>query len=204
MSKLTLPVNEIFTSIKGEGLYTGLPMIFVRLSGCNMVCPDCDTPHQLGYDVALDSIVRRIATDEAKVAVFTGGEPLLHSSTLGTLAKEISHLRIHVESNGTFKRPAWCNWLAVSPKHAPGFMIAEDYPGLSEADEVKIPSNQFFTWVRSGEPVWPRPDNQILYIQPWYHKQFPDPEEINSALELCHKYPWFRYSTQLHKTLGVK
>lgn len=32
------PINEIFQTIQGEGVFTGLPAIFVRLQGCPVGC----------------------------------------------------------------------------------------------------------------------------------------------------------------------
>jgi organic radical activating enzyme len=37
-------LNEIFSSIQGEGLMVGERMVFLRLQGCNLNCPYCDTP----------------------------------------------------------------------------------------------------------------------------------------------------------------
>ena len=39
-----LPIQERFVSIQGEGLYTGTPSSFIRVSGCNLRCAWCDTP----------------------------------------------------------------------------------------------------------------------------------------------------------------
>ena len=46
-----LIINEIFSSIQGEGDFIGVPMDFVRLSGCNIKCPikkQCDTDYKNG------------------------------------------------------------------------------------------------------------------------------------------------------------
>ena len=41
-------VNEIFYSIQGEGRHTGMPAVFLRLSGCSMNCSFCDTKYAFG------------------------------------------------------------------------------------------------------------------------------------------------------------
>ena len=38
-------VNEVFETIQGEGSYTGIAAIFVRLQGCPVGCSWCDTKH---------------------------------------------------------------------------------------------------------------------------------------------------------------
>ena len=45
-----LPVNELFATVQGEGAYTGTPAVFVRLQGCNVGCPWCDTKHTWTVD----------------------------------------------------------------------------------------------------------------------------------------------------------
>ena len=91
-----LAVNEIFTSVQGEGMWAGVPSIFVRLSGCNLRCcfrnPEggittCDTPYAsfkpeaLRYKTigeTLDALAEyMVEYPEIEHIVFTGGEPLL-------------------------------------------------------------------------------------------------------------------------------
>ena len=41
----TLPVVETFHSLQGEGHHSGRSAFFIRLAGCNVGCPWCDTKH---------------------------------------------------------------------------------------------------------------------------------------------------------------
>ena len=96
------PINEIFQTIQGEGVFTGLPAIFVRLQGCPVGCPWCDTRHTWVVDPARQVPVSQVLdcsneTDgwspmsgaqvlasfaelgyRAKPVVITGGVPCLH------------------------------------------------------------------------------------------------------------------------------
>jgi 7-carboxy-7-deazaguanine synthase len=40
-----MQITEIFLSIQGEGLQSGLPTLFIRFSGCNLRCTYCDTKY---------------------------------------------------------------------------------------------------------------------------------------------------------------
>ena len=41
--KVDLEVHSIFYTIQGEGPFCGTPAVFIRLAGCNLQCPSCDT-----------------------------------------------------------------------------------------------------------------------------------------------------------------
>ncbi|MFH1540676.1 MAG: 7-carboxy-7-deazaguanine synthase QueE [Elusimicrobiota bacterium] len=88
---MTGRISEIFTSIQGEGIYVGTPMVFVRFSGCNLQCDYCDTAESRsivnGEIKTVSEIVSSIEKeiDQSKnvsIISFTGGEPLLHVETI--------------------------------------------------------------------------------------------------------------------------
>ena len=74
-------ISEIFHSIQGEGLLTGVPSVFIRTSGCNLRCRWCDTPYTSwspdGKERSVDEIMADIAGFPSRHTVITGGEPLL-------------------------------------------------------------------------------------------------------------------------------
>ncbi len=74
-----LTVNEIFKSIQGESSFTGLPCIFVRLTGCNLRCTWCDTEYAFyeGKTKSVKDIVDAIEPLGVPLVEITGGEPLL-------------------------------------------------------------------------------------------------------------------------------
>lgn len=74
----TLRVTEIFHSLQGETSRTGLPTVFVRLTGCPLRCGYCDTAYAFhgGESLTLDEILRRVAQYGAQCVTLTGGEPL--------------------------------------------------------------------------------------------------------------------------------
>ena len=72
-----MKVNEFFVSLQGEGHFTGTPSFFLRLSGCNLQCPFCDTSHQTFMELSEDTIVEEASREKPRHIVITGGEPAL-------------------------------------------------------------------------------------------------------------------------------
>ncbi|WP_049925732.1 7-carboxy-7-deazaguanine synthase QueE [Halopiger goleimassiliensis] len=119
----TLPINELFYSLQGEGTLAGVPSVFVRTSGCNLRCWFCDSyntswePTHARMD--LEEIVDEIEGYDADHVVLTGGEPLVHERSvalLETLADRGYH--VTVETNGTIYRDAPIDLASISPKLA--------------------------------------------------------------------------------------
>ncbi|MBW3582116.1 MAG: radical SAM protein [Euryarchaeota archaeon] len=74
-----LHVNEVFTSIQGEGRHIGLPTVFLRTMGCPLRCGWCDTEysfHEGGW-VAWGDLVAQIEAPGVRRLCLTGGEPLI-------------------------------------------------------------------------------------------------------------------------------
>jgi len=91
------PVVEIFRSCQGEGFNTGREVVFLRMGGCNLACPWCDTPYNDFKMMDADYIIKKVESFDIKSLVFTGGEPLI-----------VEDLKALIES---FKRKGY--WVAV-------------------------------------------------------------------------------------------
>lgn len=106
-------VNEMFETIQGEGVFTGVPAVFVRLQICPVGCSWCQA------DAA--AIVEQYQRQgySAKHIVITGGEPCLYDLTELTQAFEAIGCQCQIETSGTFEVKASANtWVTVSPKVA--------------------------------------------------------------------------------------
>jgi organic radical activating enzyme len=114
-----LNVKEVFYSIQGEGLYSGVPMSFIRLSGCNLNCSFCDTNYSNGSEVEEEDIVKMIKRNNRHHVCITGGEPTLQDLTklISLLIKE--NKSIHLETNGTLPIPDGIDIISISPKDTP-------------------------------------------------------------------------------------
>lgn len=89
-SEPQLYVNEIYASIQGESSHTGLPCVFVRLTGCNLRCSYCDTEYAFyeGDRVPLTDVLHKVRAFGLGLVEITGGEPLLQPDCV-TLAQRL-------------------------------------------------------------------------------------------------------------------
>lgn len=110
-----MKVNEIFTSLQGEGPEAGKPAVFLRLQGCNLRCKWCDTKYALDDvvdhpDHQVTSIVSDLlARSNSKLLIITGGEPLLQLTDVTNIVDAMtgSRYRVAIETNGTMPVPQW-------------------------------------------------------------------------------------------------
>ncbi|MEQ8208668.1 MAG: 7-carboxy-7-deazaguanine synthase QueE [Lacipirellulaceae bacterium] len=118
-----MKIAEVYKSIQGEGLLTGVHSVFVRASGCNLRCWFCDTPHASwqpeGRDYTVDEIVAEVEEWDCNHVVLTGGEPMLFAEMI-PLTKELRKRGKHItiETAGTLYLPVECDLLSLSPKLA--------------------------------------------------------------------------------------
>lgn len=119
-----MKISEVFASIQGEGILSGVPSLFIRVSGCNLRCTWCDTPYTSwepsGEEWGIDRILDWVAQHPAyRHIVLTGGEPMLFADSV-PLTKALAEAGLHitVETAGTVYQPIECQLMSVSPKLA--------------------------------------------------------------------------------------
>ena len=98
-----MKVNEIFYSLQGEGITTGYPTVFIRLTGCNLRCTYCDTvyAYEEGLEMSVNEIADRVKDYGTHYICITGGEPLLQKAELKLLLPLLSKHTVTVETNGS-------------------------------------------------------------------------------------------------------
>lgn len=101
-----LQVHSIFKTLQGEGPYAGRPAIFVRLAGCNLACPGCDTEYTKGRvtmtpEELCHDIHQAVECDKVRLVVITGGEPF--RQPLGPFIETLLEdgFEVQLETNGT-------------------------------------------------------------------------------------------------------
>ena len=103
---IKIKVSEIFTSFQGEGPYIGTPATFLRLYGCNLNCPWCDTDistyEMLSVDDVAEILMTQMEFNNINLLVITGGEPTLQMEEIKRLIKELpDDIKIQLETNGS-------------------------------------------------------------------------------------------------------
>ncbi len=126
-------IAEIYRSVQGEGLMTGVPSVFVRASGCNLRCWFCDTPFASwrpeGHDMSTDEIIAQSEEWDCRHVVITGGEPMLFSELIPLCERLHANGRhITIETAGTLHLPVACDLMSISPKFASSAPPAGAHP----------------------------------------------------------------------------
>jgi organic radical activating enzyme len=106
-----LQVKSVFNTIQGEGPFTGRPAVFIRLAGCNLQCPGCDTDYTdtngdvfvAGPNTLLDMV--REMRGSGSLVVITGGEPFRQNITPLAFVLAKAGYFVQVETNGTLPPP---------------------------------------------------------------------------------------------------
>ncbi len=115
-------INEIFHSLQGEGLLTGVPSVFIRLSGCPLRCDWCDTQYaqstEQGDPLSIDVVARTVRDYCCSHIVITGGEPMIAPDLPDLIdALRTPDTHITIETSGIIHNPrVTCDLMSISPK----------------------------------------------------------------------------------------
>lgn len=98
-------VVEIFESIDGEGIFTGCPVTFIRLYGCNLRCSYCDSRYACEgneySEMTINSILSKVKEFGHKHVTLTGGEPLIHKDVAILIEKLVkAKYELNIETDG--------------------------------------------------------------------------------------------------------
>ena len=97
-------INDISSSLQGEGHNAGCAATFVRFAGCNLRGSFCDTDFSEYREMSADEIVKSISVYPTRFVVLTGGEPSLQVDDTLVDALHDAGFTIARETNGS-KRP---------------------------------------------------------------------------------------------------
>ena len=101
-----MQVTEIYKSIQGESSYSGLPCVFVRLTGCNLRCDWCDSEYSFygGKKLSIEEVFAEVArlSPGGGLIEITGGEPMLQEREVVPLMQRLleSSYMVLLETSG--------------------------------------------------------------------------------------------------------
>jgi 7-carboxy-7-deazaguanine synthase len=195
-----LPVMESFYTLQGEGYHQGKAAWFIRLGGCDVGCVWCDVKES--WDASkhplktVDEIVQAAAQHPGRIAVVTGGEPLMHQLDTLTEALRENGFQTHLETSGSSPLSGHWDWICLSPKKFK-FPVPEILPQANEL-KVVIFNKSDFDWAeKHAAAVSP---GCKLYLQPEWDKS----DAITPLIiDYIKNNPQWELSLQLHKYINV-
>ncbi|WP_231401927.1 7-carboxy-7-deazaguanine synthase QueE [Panacibacter microcysteis] len=196
----SVPVMEAFYTLQGEGFHQGRAAYFIRLGGCDVGCFWCDVKES--WDASahpvqnIAQIVEEAKKHAGRLAVITGGEPLMHNLTGLTQQLQDAGFETNIETSGSSALTGNWNWICLSPKKfkAPLTEVFE------KANELKVVvyNKSDFSWAEQNASKVNA--NCKLYLQPEWSR-------CNEMLPLIIDYikenPQWELSMQLHKYINV-
>lgn len=200
LTTTSLPVMEAFYTLQGEGYHQGRAAYFIRLGGCDVGCVWCDVKDSWDAEkhpkIAIEAIVAEAAKYPGRLAVITGGEPLLHQLDELTKALQEAGFETNIETSGSSVMSGHWDWICLSPKKfkAP---VPENLP-LAHELKVVIFNKHDFDWAElHAAQVSP---NCKLYLQPEWDKS----AEITPLIvDYIKAHPQWELSLQTHKYINV-
>ncbi len=191
---------EMFYTLQGEGYHQGKAAYFIRLAGCDVGCVWCDVKESWDASkhpvFSVEEIVSNALAHPARLAIITGGEPLLYNLDALTTALKKVGFELNIETSGSSPMSGNWDWVCLSPKKfkAP---LTESIQAASEL-KVVIFNTHDFEWAETyAKQVAP---NCKLYLQPEWDKS----NEITPlVIEYIKAHPKWELSAQLHKYIQV-
>lgn len=212
-----LELHHCFRTIQGEGPFVGTPAVFIRLAGCNLQCPFCDTDYTSHSTLCSpQSIVEQVKELQPKrgLVVISGGEPLRQN--IGPLVQELAayDYAIQVETNGTAFAPILDIYrlatIVCSPKT--GFLHPElahkihAFKYVLQADFVGEDGLPISTLGSQKHGVARPPENTTaeIYVQP-LDEQNAERNEKNTraTIDSCLRFG-FRLCLQTQKIVNIE
>ena len=200
VTNISLPVMETFYTLQGEGFHQGRAAYFIRLGGCDVGCVWCDVKESWNAEAhplrEVEEIVAEAAAQRGRLAVITGGEPLMHNLDELTAALKREGFETNIETSGSSPLSGHWDWICLSPKKfkAP---LPEVVPHANEL-KVVVFNKSDFTWAEQyAAQVSP---SCKLYLQPeWEKASIITPMIIDYIKE----NPQWELSLQIHKYINV-
>lgn len=191
---------EAFYTLQGEGYHSGKAAYFIRLGGCDVGCVWCDVKESWNAEahpkVTIDQIVENALAYPARMAVITGGEPLMYD--LSALTQQLKEKGFHtnIETSGVYPVTGTWDWVCFSPKKfkAPHESI---YAHANELKVIVYHKSDFDFAEQHAALV--NEDCVLLLQSEWSRIQ----EMTPLIVEYVKQHPKWRVSLQTHKYMEI-
>lgn len=197
---MTLPIVESFYTLQGEGVYTGQAAYFIRLGGCDVGCVWCDVKESWDASAhpqrAIAELVEEASAFPGRIAVITGGEPLMHGLGPLTAALRQAGFRTHIETSGAHPLSGEWHHVCLSPKKFKAALPE----AFQRADELKVVVYNTHDLKWAEEQAASVGPDCILYLQPEWSKRDTVMPLITEHIKA---HPRWRVSLQTHKYLNI-
>nr|WP_214447260.1 7-carboxy-7-deazaguanine synthase QueE [Flavihumibacter rivuli] len=191
---------EAFYTLQGEGFHQGKAAYFIRLGGCDVGCVWCDVKDS--WDVSkhpqltINDIVEEACQYPGRLAVITGGEPLMHNLDALTKALHEAGFQTNIETSGSSPLSGEWDWICLSPKK----FKAPLPEVITHAHELKVVvfNKSDFAWAEKYAELV-NPDCK-LYLQPEWEKR---DAMLPLIIDYIKAHPQWELSIQSHKYINV-
>jgi len=195
-----IPVMESFYTIQGEGYHSGKAAYFIRLAGCDVGCSWCDVKESWDEkafrEIDIKDIVASTAGSKSRIAVVTGGEPLMYNLDELTNGLRAHGFNTHIETSGAYPFSGTWNWICLSPKK----FKEPVKEAFQLADELKIIiyNQHDFLWAEKMA-IQVREDCK-LFLQPeWSRSE----KMLPNIISYVKNNPHWEISLQVHKFMDI-
>ncbi len=199
-NSISLPVMEAFYTLQGEGYYQGRAAYFIRLGGCDVGCVWCDVKDSWDADkhpkITIEKIVEEALKYPGRLAVITGGEPLMHELDALTKALQEVGFETNIETSGSSKLSGNWNWICLSPKKFKAPLPA--IVPLANELKVVVFNKHDFEWAETYAKAVN--ENCKLYLQPEWDKAA---EITPMIVAYIQANPKWSLCLQIHKYINV-
>lgn len=197
---LRLPVMERFYTLQGEGNYQGRAAYFIRLGGCDVGCHWCDVKDSWDASrhplLPIEELVHDAAVHPGRIAVITGGEPLLHNLDALTEALHQEGFRTHMETSGSSPLSGHWDWITLSPKKFKAPL--PEIVAVAHELKVVVFNKSDFAWAEKYAAL--AGPHCKLYLQPEWDRAA---EVTPLIIDYIKEHPQWQLSLQTHKYINV-
>lgn len=211
---MLLKISEIFESLQGEGRYTGYPVLFIRLFGCNLNCSFCDTKFEEYKEYEMREVINIVVKYYHKsliyeldpIIVITGGEPCIQMGKICFLIdyfkarkSQYNRLKFHIETNGTYlnKYLLKFDYICISPKSLSVAKRCDKFRKIYNKEKIDIKI------VTDGEKIYEEFEFATMLMPLTTFDTRKDLEIKKRVWEICRKIKKI-YTPRLHIDLYGK